>query len=197
MKPIAIVYATREGHTCRIAHFAECVLRRLGRTVDVFEAGPEPRIELSGYAGVIVAASVHAGRHERELIRFVRDHRRALSQIPTAFLSVTLSAAGAQRKDATAAEHEEFAAAVDEMLDTFFKETGWTPTYTKAVAGALLYSKYNFLVRRIMRRIARKAGGGTDTSMDYIYTDWGDLSAFVEEFEGYCSGEAPRLDLAG
>ena len=50
------------------------------------------------------------------------------------------------------------------------------------VAGALEYSKYNPLKRWIMKRIAAKAGGGTDTSRDYDYTDWDDLQQFAEAF---------------
>jgi menaquinone-dependent protoporphyrinogen oxidase len=34
----------------------------------------------------------------------------------------------------------------------------------------------------MMKRIVRKAGGDTDTSRDYEYTDWGDLRAFADEF---------------
>ncbi len=33
-----------------------------------------------------------------------------------------------------------------------------------------------------MRRIARKAGGDTDTSKDYEYTDWNDVRGFADRF---------------
>lgn len=33
-----------------------------------------------------------------------------------------------------------------------------------------------------MKRIAAKAGGETDTSHDYDYTDWADLRAFTHDF---------------
>ncbi len=52
----------------------------------------------------------------------------------------------------------------------------------KPVAGALLYTKYNFLVRFVMRRIAKKGGPETDTSRDYEYTNWAALDKFVDEF---------------
>jgi menaquinone-dependent protoporphyrinogen oxidase len=100
----------------------------------------------------------------------------------TAFLSVTLSEAGAEKQDATPANHAKFVQDVDAMLTRFFNETKWTPTRVKPVAGALLYSRYNFLLRLIMRSIAKKAGSGTDTSQDYIYTNWVDLDKFVADF---------------
>jgi len=34
----------------------------------------------------------------------------------------------------------------------------------------------------MMKRIVGKAGGGTDTTRDYEYTDWNDLRAFAGEF---------------
>jgi hypothetical protein len=62
------------------------------------------------------------------------------------------------------------------------------------VAGALLYSKYNPLVRFVMKRIAKEAGAATDTSRDYEYTDWVGLDRFVVELaEAFA---AARLDCA-
>jgi menaquinone-dependent protoporphyrinogen oxidase len=114
------------------------------------------------------------------MVQFVKDHRSELERIPTAFLSVTLSEAGAERLDATPAEHAQFAQDVDRMLAKFFKETKWHPLLVKPVAGALLYTRYNYLVRIIMRAIAKKAGASTDTSRDYVYTDWVGLDKFTD-----------------
>ena len=47
------------------------------------------------------------------------------------------------------------------------------------VAGALAYSQYNFLVKLVMKGIARRAGAPTDTSRDYEFTDWPAVDAFV------------------
>ncbi len=62
------------------------------------------------------------------------------------------------------------------------RETGWTPAITRHVAGALRYTEYDYFKRLIMRRIARQQGGDTDTSRDHEYTDWDDLTRFVDEF---------------
>jgi Ca2+-transporting ATPase len=68
---------------------------------------------------VVLAASVHAGEHESEMVRFVKKHVVQLDHLPTAFLSVTLSEAGAERKDASAQEHAAFEADVNKMLRPF------------------------------------------------------------------------------
>jgi menaquinone-dependent protoporphyrinogen oxidase len=183
MKPIGVFYATREGHTRRIAERTEQALRQHGLKVEVRDLRTQADgITLNNYSGVILAASVHREKHEREMIEFVKRCRSELEKMPTAFLSVTLSEAGAERPNATAKEHAQFAADVQKVMDAFFTETSWHPKRAKPVAGALLYSKYNVLIRFIMKRIARKSGGDMDTSRDYEYTDWAALGHFVEEF---------------
>jgi menaquinone-dependent protoporphyrinogen oxidase len=52
------------------------------------------------------------------------------------------------------------------------------------VAGAVLYTQYPWLKKWMMKRIVGKAGGGTDTTRDYEYTDWNDLRRFANEFVG-------------
>ena len=79
------------------------------------------------------------------------------------------------------------------MIDAFLGDTGWHPCRTSAVAGALVYSKYNFVVRYIMKRIARQAGGDTDTSKDYVYTDWKRLDEFVDRAERVAIERAERV----
>ena len=182
MKPLLIVYATREGQTRRIAEHLAAEVRIRGRAAEVAEARDvRSSLELTKYSAVVVAASVHAGKHEREMVAFVRAHREGLERMPTAFLSVSLAEGGAEDSaappDARARSRQE----VQEMIDTFFQETGWHPGRVKPVAGALLYTKYNFIIRFIMKQIVKKKGGSTDTSRDHEYTDWAALDRFVGE----------------
>jgi menaquinone-dependent protoporphyrinogen oxidase len=180
-KRVGVFYATREGHTQQIAERIAADLRNFGFDVDQFDVRRPIPFSLEHYSAAVLAASAHGGNHEAEMIRFVKDHRPELESMTTAFLSVTLSEAGVERPDATPAEHARFVQDVDAMLTKFFTETKWTPNLVKPVAGALLYSHYNFLLRLVMRSIAKKSGGATDTSRDYDYTDWVGLDQFVEE----------------
>jgi menaquinone-dependent protoporphyrinogen oxidase len=182
MKPIGILYATKEGQTKRISEYIASRFRTRGFCTDLIDLGAETDIELGRYEAVLLASPVHAGKHHPVLIRFVKRHLAELDSLPAVFLSVTLSEAGAERRNATAAEHAQFMADVQKMIDAFIEDTGWHPKQVKPVAGALLYTKYNFLVRFIMKRIAKKAGGDTDTRRDYEYTDWAELDRFVNEF---------------
>jgi menaquinone-dependent protoporphyrinogen oxidase len=69
-----------------------------------------------------------------------------------------------------------------QIMRRFLDRCGWQPTITKMVAGALPYTRYSWIKRMMMRRIVAKAGGDTDTSRDYEYTDWNDLRAFSCDF---------------
>jgi menaquinone-dependent protoporphyrinogen oxidase len=105
-------------------------------------------------------------------VRFVREHRQLLEKIPSAFFSVGL---------AVASRTHDGAAQSRGIVDKFLTATGWHPERVELVAGALPYSKYNFLVRFVMRRISAKEGGDTDTSRDYEYTDWSSVDRFARE----------------
>jgi menaquinone-dependent protoporphyrinogen oxidase len=182
MSAVGIFYATREGHTRRIAEHLAAVLRSSGIAVDVLNVKEVPaEVPLTRYDAVVLAASVHAGSHEPEMIAFVKSRLPELDRVQHAFLSVTLSEAGAERQTSSPEERARFSADVQKVIDAFVAETGWHPQRVKPVAGALLYTQYNFLVRFIMKQIAKSAHADTDTSKDFDYTDWDDLARFAEK----------------
>jgi menaquinone-dependent protoporphyrinogen oxidase len=176
----AIFYATREGQGKRVAdHIAES-LRAQRFDVDICNVKDSPElIDTQPYQMAFVVASVHMGHHEREILRFVKSHRVDLVRLGAPFLSLTLSEAGAE--DSAAPPEKRMVAAADaqRMIDVFVQETGWRPAYVLPVAGALTYSKYNFIIKLVMKMIAGRAGGPTDTSRDYEFTDWAALDQFV------------------
>ena len=172
MARILVLYGTTDGHTAKVADSVATVLRTSGAIVDVIEAGTK-EAEPEDYAGVIVAASVHAGGYQRTVQRWVRKHAEALRGRPSAFLSISL---GVLQPDPKVQRH------VAEIVSRFLRATRWEPAMIQNVAGAVLYTKYNVIKRWIMKQIVRKAGGATDTSRDYDYTDWAELRAFTERF---------------
>jgi menaquinone-dependent protoporphyrinogen oxidase len=183
MKPIAVFYATREGQTEKIAGRIAGTLRARGFDAEVHNVADDTPIEeLDRYRAAVVAASVHAGGHEPEMVRFVREHRARLESMPAAFVSVSLSEAGAEDPHKSVEERARAAKDVQSMIDAFLEKTGWHPSRIEPVAGALAYTRYNFLVCLVMKRIAKKEGASTDTSRDHEYTDWVELEHFVEEF---------------
>jgi menaquinone-dependent protoporphyrinogen oxidase len=120
-----------------------------------------------------VAASVHAGGYQKSVRSWIRAHGAECGAKPTAFVSVCLAIRSTQPK-----EREQATAFPRRFLDL----EGWHPQLVKVVAGALPYTRYSFMTRWIMKRIAAQAGGDTDTSRDYEYTDWQEVRAFADGF---------------
>lgn len=184
MKKILVAYATREGHTAKIAEHVAGRLKQRGLSAFVMNVAELDPFEdgLEAYDAAVLCASVHIGKHEREMVAFAKKHAARLSSLPSAFLSVSLTETTAEDATAPAMDREKARHDVDTMIERFLVETGWLPTATKPVAGALTYTKYGFIVRIAMKRIARAAHGSTDTSRDHVYTDWAALDRFIDDF---------------
>lgn len=165
MAKLLIVYGTGEGHTRRIAERMAAVARDHAHVAYVYDAALQPALDGECDA-VMVAASVHQARHPPDVVRFAREHRAALRELPTAFFSVSLTAAFPGR-----VHHDEATG----YVEAFIRETGWRPGRVHMVAGALLYTQYDFMKRTLARMIAGEAGAVTDAARDVEYTDWPQL----------------------
>jgi menaquinone-dependent protoporphyrinogen oxidase len=172
MNRILVLYGTTEGHTEMIATAIGDALMAGGFDVNIIQAGTiDPRP--TDYDGIIVAASLHRGQYQEEVAQWIRAHVVELRSRPSAFVSACL---GVLQHD------PKVSAELDAIVHRFIDSLGWRPTIIKPVAGALSYTKYNLLTRWLIKRIAAKVVGDTDTSRDYDYTDWKDLRAFADEF---------------
>ena len=181
MARILIAYATGDGQTGRVATRMADVLKKEGHqaTLADIASSPQPRIE--DHDAVLLGAPVRFGRHRKNVIGFCREHVAALQQRPSAFFSVSLSGGtatpGARREVAKSMAH-------------FLTKTTWVPARTFVAAGALLYTKYNPFLRRVMRLFARMAGRDTDITRDYEYTDWSAVEEFARDFGARLPGSA-------
>jgi menaquinone-dependent protoporphyrinogen oxidase len=93
--------------------------------------------------------------------------------MPCAWFSVSASAGGKTEQNRLDAQR---------CLDEFLNDTGWHPGTTQTIGGAIMYTKYNPLLRWIMKQIAKRNGGPTDTSRDHELTDWDRVQRFVDRF---------------
>lgn len=174
MPNILLVYGTSEGQTGKIARHIETTLEAGGaavRTIEGHDLGDD--LAVDAFDGVIVGAAVHAGKHDKRVTQFAKDHLRTLERLPSAFFSVSLSAA---------AEGDEGKADVERLLHEFTEETGWHPGKMDAFGGALLYTQYNPVLRFVMKRKAAHYSDDLDTKRDFEYTDWDGVTAFAIAF---------------
>lgn len=171
MARILVVYGTMEGQTHKVAEFIADSIRAQGHEVDVIAVEAVTPFQLQHVDAVLLAASIHVGRHKPAVHAFVSDNLALLDGTPSAFLSVSLSAAN-ERGHGDALSY----------LDAFLAETGWKPALREVVGGALRYSEYGMLKRLMMRHIARSHGLSVDTSRDHELTDWERVRAFTSSF---------------
>lgn len=162
---VPVFFATTEGQTRRIAERLAAAFHGHGidsRAIDV--ADPDAAlVDWTKVRGALVGASLHLDKHQKTVDRFVRAYASDLNAVPSAFFSVSLSAASKNEKEVDAAES---------LARAFPAARGWTPEMVVALAGRLAYREYGLLIRWVMKRIARKEGAPTDTSRDYELTDW-------------------------
>ena len=175
MARILILFASFDGQAARVAARIAEVAAGGGHAVTLRDAR-EARAasDLEECDAVIVGGAVRYGRHARALEKLVRGCAGAIARRPNAFFSVSLSAGGPGARPANA----------QRQIDEFCRRTGWRPREVAAVAGALVYRKYNPFIRFMMRLIVGAAGGDTDTKRDYEYTDWAAVERFAARFSG-------------
>jgi menaquinone-dependent protoporphyrinogen oxidase len=171
---VPVFFATSEGQTRRIAKRIASVLHDLGlESCAIDMAGPDAaNVHWAHVCGAVVGASIHAGKHQKAAERFVRSHAARLTSVPSAFFSVSLSAASMNAKEVEAAKN---------LATAFPPACGWTPVRIDSVAGRLAYLEYGFFIRWVMKRIARKEGAPTDTSRDYELTNWEEVDRLARD----------------
>jgi menaquinone-dependent protoporphyrinogen oxidase len=166
-----LLYGTGEGHTTDIATEIAATLTEHGHQVETARAGSHPGPSPADYDGVVVGSSIHLGTHDRHLVDWVRHRRDDLASRPAAFFTVCLSAV---------AEHGE-AALARSYVDGFVEETGWHPDIVGLFGGALLYTRYGFAKRAVIKDIAARQGLPTDTTRDWDLTDHAAVRHFAHD----------------
>lgn len=170
---ILIIYASTEGQTRKIAQFCADYFCDEGHSVEMLGAKDAKSIDLSRFDAVLLAASVHAGKYQKPLVKFATRHAGALSGIKSAFISVSLAAAGTDEDDWKG---------LRDVVDRFADRSGWTPDTVMHVAGAFRFSEYNFFESWAMRWIAAQKDEEVNPGEDKEYTDW---DALRESLDGW------------
>ena len=133
MLRLLVAYTTYDGHTAKIAERIAATLRSADCAVEMCDlARSRPGRSLEDYDGVIAGGPLHGGDHPPQLRTFASENRVTLNTKPSAFFSVSLSAAGNEEQQGDATR----------CLNEFLEETGWKPSRATIVAGALLYREY-------------------------------------------------------
>lgn len=169
---ILILFATIEGQTDKIAHFAEKELRNANHEVVLVDADDlTAQVSFDGIDKVILAASVHERRHPKSFEVFLTASLRDLEACDTLLVSVSLSAAFKEGLE----EAKEYVAELE-------MRTGFTPTVEALVAGAVRTKSYDYFAAQIVRHVVLRDKDYDPSQGEHEFTDWQALSATISRF---------------
>lgn len=169
---LLILYGTTEGQTRKIARFIEDEVEQMGWSATICNLTEEV-VYPKGFDAVVIASSIHMGKYQTAVADYAIRNAVELNKMPTAFISVSLTAAG---------DDEESWKELHEITDHFLRHCEWRPARTLQAAGALKYTQYDWLKKTLLRMIAKNAGGSTDTTQDHEYTNWDEVRGFIKDF---------------
>lgn len=175
---IAIIYATTDGQTRKIARFSLGELFRSGHSVELVQVSDAEDLDLASVDAAVLAASVHIGGFQSEFTDFATRNHVALNALPTLFLPVSLSAAGQDPDDWKG---------LNQIVATLVQASQWNPGTIQHVAGAFRFREYNLLTSWAMLWIARQKQQKVDRDQDREYTDWAGLAAALASWAGLLS----------
>ena len=180
MKPdrLLIIYASRHGQVAKIARRIGDAVAADGVNFDVVPIELADKFPLESYDFLVVAGSIHFGRHPRALEKFIERKLAAIASMATALVSVSGAAA-------TPAGKEE----AENYVHHFVRRTGWAPEIFVTIGGGEPYTRYGFFTRIVMRSIAKKHGRIVDVHRDFEFTDWHAVDAFAHEFIAYAAAQ--------
>lgn len=181
MASTLIAFASNEGQTEKIARrLAELLeARQITVTLTDLDVAGRPANEVAAVDGIILAASVHAGHHQISALNFALAHHDSLVSKPSAFLSVSLAAAGHDARAGAQAE---------DQIQDFLNQCRWTPKLTLPLGGAIRYSSQPSFVRWWMRLLQRLMGrklteqGFPNITQDAEFTDWHRVEDFTNRY---------------
>ena len=168
-----ITFASEEGQTEKIAGQLARQMQQAGLATDICEVTrvQDASIQVESYDVMVAGSPVHYERCDKDLADWIMAHHTFLRTHLTAFFSVSLGILG----------DSDSVRAVEAICQDYLDEARWHPNMLRHFSGALAYRKYPWWKRWLMRRVAAKAGGPTDTSRDHDLTDWTEVRQFALE----------------
>ena len=161
-----IIYSTTDGQTIKICDklVKDCFNNnaKLCSLKDVIEE------DLNSYNKIIIGASIRYGKHNPNVLKFVKRNIQILNKVKSAFFSVNV----------VARKKEKNTPSTNPYVVKFIKQTNWKPTNIGVFAGKVDYPSYKFIDKYIIRFIMWLTKGPTDISKSYEFTNWDEVKKF-------------------
>lgn len=167
---ILVVFHTSEGQTAKIAERIADRLRATGADVEVHDADRAPGP--AGFDAVVLGDSIHMQHHSKAIRAYSKAHAEAIAAMPSALFQVSMT---------SAAHDDEHDREAHRYVAELLQEANLNPDVVGLFAGALAYTRYGWIKRRVMQKIAASEGQPTDADHDVEFTDWDDVDHFADD----------------
>ncbi|MEG9476775.1 menaquinone-dependent protoporphyrinogen IX dehydrogenase [Mannheimia indoligenes] len=163
-----ILYFTTDGQTKKIAErLAENITHEV-ELISLKDQAVNFAEKIANADQIVIGASIRYGHFNPLVYQFVERHYVALNQKKTAFYGVNLTA---RKENRSTPETNTY-------VRKFLARVKWHPTDVEVFAGALLYPRYTWFDRMMIRFIMKITKGETDTRKEYEYTNWQQVENF-------------------
>lgn len=162
---VLIGYGSRYGTTTEIAEAMAKTAQEAGVQVDLVNLKKEtPPSPLQNYDLVVIGSGIQAGRWTKEPLEFIKNNITALSENKVAIFVVCAYAASPDKCDF----------AQSEFLDKIVEEyPNLAPISTGLFPGAFDFSKYNFAMRALVKRMVKQEiEPGQEVPKKIDFRDW-------------------------
>ena len=164
-----IIYSTSDGQTTRICN--KLIEKNFNNDVKLCSIDEAIREDLKKYKKIIIGASIRYGKHNSDVLNFVKKNINVLNKLKTAFFSVNVVARKKGKNTPS----------TNPYVIKFIKQTDWKPTYVGVFAGKVDYPSYRFFDKYIIKFIMWLTKGPTDVSKSYEFTNWSEVDKFGEK----------------
>jgi menaquinone-dependent protoporphyrinogen oxidase len=168
MAHVLILYSTTDGHTLAICRRVGEVVEQEGHRVTLQCIDEVPGIDIAPYDKVVVGARIRYGKHTPQVFDFARTHKQALDVKPNAFFTVNV----------VARKPEKNTPETNPYMRKFLARSAWRPKELAVFAGRIVYARYGWRDRMIIRFIMWMTKGPTAPDTDVDFTDWKKVEAF-------------------
>jgi len=169
MANILITYSTTDGHTLSICeHLQKLVAKQHDVVLSAMD--DDPGIDLTPFDKVVIGASIRYGKHQQQVLDFIKHNQAALESMPNAFFSVNV----------VARKPEKNTPETNPYLQKFLKKIEWKPRNLAVFAGKIDYPRYGFVDKHMIRFIMWMTKGPTDLTATIEFTDWDKVDEFAK-----------------
>lgn len=172
MKKTLILFSTTDGQTKSICEKIHKLLKNRD-LIKLISIDQYEDIDIQDFDTVVVGASIRYGKHSPQIQNFIKQNKKILDKIKTAFFSVNV----------VARKPEKNSPLTNPYVIKFLRQLDWKPNITAVFAGKINYPSYKFIDKQMIRLIMYITKGPTDISKSFEFTDWNKVEGFSRDLE--------------